>query len=234
MSHILAPPLASIYNASIREGYIPSLWKTATITPIPKKNPPTNLTKYVRPISLTPVCCKHLEKFVSKFIWKYVLSFIDKKQFGGLKHCSTVHALIDMMHVWYSETDDSSKEKYIRILFLDFQKAFDRINPNILLAKLKLVNIPDILVRWIAAFLEGRKQRVKIGNYYFDWLEVWGNVPQGTILALLLFLIMINDLASPTPTYKFVDDATLYEICQQRKNSHLQILGMDKKKPDEY
>ena len=65
---------------------------------------------------------------------------------------------------------------------------------NILMRKLEAMNIPDPILRWLESFLSGRKQRVKIGNIMPAWLDIWGTVPQGTFLGILLFICMINDL----------------------------------------
>ena len=99
-----------------------------------------------------------------------------------------------MTHDWYFYTDDSNTSNIIRILLIDYKKAFDRINPNILIKKLRSFNVPPSLIKWIANFLTGRFQSVKIDSYHSDWLEIWENVPQGTLLGILLFLIMIKNL----------------------------------------
>ena len=59
----LAPPLCSIWNASLREGWMPQVWKFGDICPLPKVCPPTDISKHLRPITLTPVLSKCLEKY---------------------------------------------------------------------------------------------------------------------------------------------------------------------------
>ena len=94
---------------------------------------------------------------------------------------------------------------------IDFAKAFDHINHSIVLRKLKEMGVPIILLQWIHAFLYHRQQRVKIGSHISDWCFLNGGVPQGTKLAILLFLVMINDLKLICPTIKFVDNVTTTE-----------------------
>ena len=132
---------------------------------------------------------------------------------------STVHALVAMLHDWYKLTDDSTSGRYIRILLVDYTKAFDRIDPNIFVHKLIALDVSQTLIALICSFLTSRRQRVKIGKFTFSWLDIWGNVPQGTLLGVLLFLIMINDLRLELPTYKFVDDTTVYEACTDQSTS---------------
>ena len=89
---------------------------------------------------------------------------VDPKQFGGLAGTSTIDALVEMTHKWYETTD--TRNTYVRIVLLDFSKAFDLINHNILLDKLQVCGIAAHILRWMEAFLLDRTQRVKIGNNY--------------------------------------------------------------------
>ena len=144
-----------------------------------------------------------------------------------------------MIHRWSEATD--KLDHYVRVALLDFSKAFDLINHNTLLVKLKHYDLPPHIRRWIATFLLDRTQRVKIGNtfsppghpkggvpqgtllghkcflVYINDLETPGHpkggVPQGTLLGHKCFLVYINDLEMPAPLYKYVDDSTLFETC---------------------
>ncbi len=83
--------------------------------------------------------------------------------------------------------------KISRVLLLDYSKAFDLVDHNILVKKLYSYDVPDILVHWIGSFLSDRSQRVRIDQELSDWLDVNGSVLQGSWLAPLRFVIMIND-----------------------------------------
>ena len=147
---------------------------------------------------------------------------MDKMQFGALKGTCTTHALISMVHDWLRATDDSRNKNYVHIVLLDYAKAFDHVDPNILVNKLDNLGIPDPLVRWAEAFLMNRKQRVKIGQCTSSWLEVWGTVPQGTLLGVLFFLCMINDLTTECTGIKYVDDTTIYHTSSDPSDTTLQ------------
>ena len=86
------------------------------------------------------------------------------------------HALVDMTHHWHSVVD---KCQSVRIVFVDFAKAFDHIDHNILVDRMQSLGLSDVIVRWMCAFLEGRHQRVKIGDVLSDWLL---ECPKGLIL----------------------------------------------------
>ena len=215
-SHILAGPITSIFNTSVCQGYIPPQWKCAAVVPINKIPTPLDITKDFRPISLTPVISKVFERFIYQWLLEIVQPKLDHFQFGAIKGSSTTHTLVKLIHEWAEHTDDCKNKPYVNVLFLDYAKAFDRINPNILIQKLKKYDIPGYIIAWICDFITDRKQCVKLKSFVSQWLEVWGNVPQGTLLGILLFLIMINDLQLPCSTTKFVDDTTAYQL-----SSHL-------------
>ena len=220
----LAPPVCAIFNSSIREGKLPEIWKSAITCPIPKVNPPKSIEKDLRPISLTCILSKELETYPVDWLWKIVLPHIDQYQFGAMKKVSTVHALVEICHDWFKGTDDvTSKDRnFVHAVLVDYSKAFDRIHPNILLSKIQKYDIPSFLLHWIADFLSDRSQRVKIGDILSSSLSIWGTVPQGTKMGVLLFLLMIDDLRTLVPTYKYVDDTTLYKVTTDVKNTELQ------------
>ena len=77
----------------------------------------------------------------------------------------------------------------------------------------------------IISFLSDRRQRVKIGEAFSDWLPVNASVPQGTKLGPILFLIMINDLSIPTPEtnlWKFADDVSISECLTKNGGASIQ------------
>ena len=79
------------------------------------------------------------------------MSNVDPKQFGRLAGTSTTDALVEMAHKWYEATD--TRNNYVRIVLLDFSKAFDWINHNILIDKLQVFGISAPILRWMGAFL---------------------------------------------------------------------------------
>jgi len=122
---VLCEPLCAVFNASIREAKVPSVWKHANVLPIPKVNPPKSIESDLRPISLTPSVSKVLEAIVGSWILDNVGSQLDDHQFGALKRGSTTHALVDMINHWYISLDEGQS---VRVLFVDYAKAFDHVD----------------------------------------------------------------------------------------------------------
>ena len=114
---LLYEPLCAVFNASVREGKVPSLWKHANVLPIPKVNPPKSIESDLRPISLTATVSKVLEAIVGSWILDIVGSQLDDHQFGALKGRSTTHALVDILHHWHKALDEGQS---VHVLFVDY------------------------------------------------------------------------------------------------------------------
>ena len=144
LSDWLAGPVAATYYSPLRKGHVPRIWCAADVIPLPKKKLPEHIDTNLRPISLTAVLCKQMEEFVVKRVWDIVQDRVDPNQYGSIKTSSTTHALVDLLHQCYTSTDAS--KQFARILLLDFSKAFDLINHDILPQKLASFGLPNILM----------------------------------------------------------------------------------------
>ena len=168
----------------------------------------------LRPISLTAVLSKVLEGFVFNWLASIIMPHIDPFQFGCLKYSSTTHALVHLIHQLLHVTE--IPKTLVRSCLIDFSKAFDRIDHNILLYKLQLLSVPPLLLNWCADFLRNRQQRVMVGQSKSSWKSVCAGVPQGIKLGPLLFLVMVNGLSTALPLYEVIsataiDSSTLQQ-----------------------
>jgi len=122
-------------------------------------------TTDLRPISLTATLGKILESFVGKWILERVGETLDNRQYGALKKRSTTRALVDIMHRWHSAVDTGQS---VCIVFIDFAKAFDRVDHKVLTSKLLALHLPDTIVQWVHSYMLHRRQRVKVGHVLSD------------------------------------------------------------------
>ena len=204
-------PLTDIFHKSLSSGVIPDDWKKANITCIFKKGNKQNPGNY-RPVSLTSVICKLLERTVREEIVNHlsVNKLLSDSQFGFRKNRSTILQLLTVMNEWTEALDDGIQ---IDTVYLDFRKAFDSVPHKRLIKKLEGYGIKGILLEWFKNFLNGRQQRVVINGKTSDWTNVLSGIPQGSILGPILFIIFINDLPGVVGNVckLFADDCKLYK-----------------------
>lgn len=207
--------LTLIINQSLSTGICPDRLKIAKVVPIFKKDNP-HITGNYRPISLLPVISKVFEKVVFDQLYKYLdkNNLLYKSQYGFRKGHSCEFAAMEVTDKIFNSLD---KRKLPIALFLDFSKAFDTINHDILIDKLKHYGITGVALNWFRSYLTNRKQYVLYKDKVSEESEITTGVPQGSILGPLLFIVYINDIAKITNKFKFTiyaDDTTLIEpIC---------------------
>ena len=154
--------LSQIFTASFCEGIAPDKLKSAVIYPIHKGQTKMLCSNY-RPISILPIFSKILEKLMRKTLTSFLdrYNILYKYQYGFKRGKSTDHAIID----WHTNIIKAIEnwEKSCSI-FLDFAKAFNMINHDIFLEKLKYYGIHGLPLNWFKSYLSDRYQCVKINN----------------------------------------------------------------------
>ena len=216
-------PLARVFNLSLNEGVVPFEWKEANIIPLFKKGS-RNKSENYRPVSLTSVICKLLERLIKDHMVDFLVKhkLLNSSQHGFLKARS---CLTNMLCFLEEITKWIDVGLPVDIIYLDFQKAFDKVPHQRLLLKLKAHGIGDSITDWIEQWLTDRRQRVVVDGEVSNWKSVLSGVPQGSVLGPILFLIYINDLndSITSNVLKFADDTKLFrKVNTDGDKQHLQ------------
>ena len=153
---------------------------------------------------------------LERLIYNQLYLFLEKNdilckyQFGFRKGYSTEQSILEITDSLNSAIDN----KQITCgLFLDFSKAFDTVNHNILLSKLHTYGIRGIPLKWFTSYLHNRTQLVKIDEFESSMETITCGVPQGSNLGPLFFLLYINDLPNSSEKLSFrifVDDTNIF------------------------
>jgi len=180
-------------NKSLQEADYPSVFKVSKIIPVFKKGDKFNIESY-RPISINSLCSKVFERVVYNQTTEYLAKFdlLSPHQFGFRARFNTESAFICLI----SELSNGIYLKNIvAAVFLDLTKAFDTLNHEILMFKLKNnFGFCDRVLEWYGSYLRDRFQFVQINNSCSSLEKISCGVPQGSILGPLLFNLYINDL----------------------------------------
>ena len=187
----LAPPVCQILNNVFRSAVWPDQWKKEFVTPIGKV-PLPDTEDDIRPISLTNFFSKVAEHFVVTWLLEYIGKKIDIRQFGGSKGNSITHYIIELIHFILSHQEDTAPTAILACL-VDFSKAFNRQDHETLITKLSDMDVPGWLLKIVIAFLTNRKMVVRYKGAISSMKDLLGGGPQGILLGLLLFLVLINE-----------------------------------------
>ena len=203
--------LTIIFNRCVLEGCFPSAMKLAKIIPLHKGDSVLSVANY-RPISLLPIFSKIFERMIYDQFSDYITKnkILSELQFGFQKNKSTEQA-ISSITTHINKAFSNKQSAYC--IFLDFAKAFDTVNHDILIDKLKYYGVKNKTLSLFASYLSNRKQVTEINGKMSDSGIIKNGVPQGSILGPLLFLLYINDISQSSDIltfFLFADDTTVF------------------------
>ena len=207
---VITNPIKVLINKSIDQSVFPEKLKAAQVSPLFKKNNSLDKSNY-RPISVLPM----ISKFYERAIFDQIMEFLNNhfnpllSAFRSGFGCQT--ALLRIIEDWKKALDDN---KFIAAILMDLSKAFDCLPHNLLMLKLEAYGLSENSLKLLKSYLENRRQCIKIGNNYSEWDTLIKGVPQGSILAPVLFNVFINDI------FHFVQDSTIYNYADDNTLSY--------------
>ena len=158
--------MSELFNLSFSHGVFPSILKSSKVIPIFKKESKLKCSNY-RPISLL----SNIDKILERIMYNRLYEFLESKnliydlQFGFQQKHSTSHALI---HLTDKIREQLDKGNFGCGIFVDFQKAFDTVDHNILIQKLNYYGVRGTANNWFSSYLENRTQFVSINGCSSD------------------------------------------------------------------
>ena len=200
-----------LWNKTYIQGRIPSCLKTQYITPIFKKGTRSDASNY-RPVSLTSNIIKSFERVVRKQLVAHLEAggFISTSQHGFRSGRSTLTQLLAHLDNVLRNLNNGNE---VDVIYVDFEKALDKVSIDVLLAKLKKCGVRGKLLDWINDFLGGRVQTVRVDGHFSSFQKVISGVPQGSVLGPILFLVYVMDLdqcLAKAGAFTFADDTKIF------------------------
>ena len=218
----LSYPILKLWQDSFDTGYIPTKYKTQIITPVHKKDSKAEPANY-RPIALTSHIIKIFERVVRNQLVSHLEdnALICDNQHGFRKNRSCLTQLIPHINTILL---NALKGEDTDVIYLDFAKAFDKVDHEILLKKLHAYGVRGKLLLWLTCYLTNRQQSVVINGEHSYSAEVKSGVPQGTVLGPILFIIYLNDMQNcikNSVISSFADDTRLKRAINNTKDKDL-------------
>ena len=209
---VLGQQLVHLFNTSLSTCHFLEAWKRAKVIPLFKGGNREDVSNY-RPVSLLPLPGKLLEKIVHTRItsfWDFN-NFLSGDQGGFRKGFSTTATIADITDDFFEQINRGNTTV---AAFVDLRKAFDTVNPRILLKKLERAGIREDLLDWCTSYLTDRFQCTLANGVTSPLLPVVCGVPQGSVLGPLFFLVHVNDVQQALDhcgLKLYTDDTVLYQ-----------------------
>lgn len=204
----LIEPIKLIAKKALLSGIYPDQWKEAKILPVYKSGSKLNINNY-RQIAILCNYSKIIEICIYKYIITFIAPVLTEHQHGFTPNKSTITNLITSTQLIYNSFNNNAQ---VDIIYMDFAKAFDKIDIYKFLIKINNLRVPIPLTQLLKSYMTNRKNKVTYnGKLSTPYIPTSG-VPQGSNLGPLLFLIFINDIVQDLKCHVslFADDTKIY------------------------
>ena len=193
VKEMITPAVTHLINLSIQNSTFPNKWKHAKVIPLFKPGSDDKLApKSYRPVALLPVLSKVLERVVFAQIVQYMNDhdLFHPNHHGFRSKHSTLTAMLQMYDTWMEAIN---RGEYAGVVMIDQSAAFDCVDHDLLISKLKLYGWDEAALIWTKHYLSNRTQCCSIESFLSDPLSISVGVPQGSILGPLFYCIFTND-----------------------------------------
>ena len=220
---IITNSLTYVFNLCIMKNTFPNAFKIAKVIPLYKSGDSVNPSNY-RPISILSVLSKLIEKHINKNLLSHLNNYnlLHPNQSGFRKKHSCQTALTSLVDQWLTNINN---DELNGVIFVDFKKAFDVIDHNLLLRKLAIYGMSDSTMEIFRSYLKNRQQCVTIGTRTSTLSTLKYGIPQGSVLGPILFSLYINDLPLHVRALceLFADDTSLHNHNRNLKALHTSL-----------
>ena len=189
----IVPSVCHILNLSITSNKFPTKWKLAKIVPLYKGKGSKLDPKNYRPVAILPILSKVLERAMYQQMVAYMDSYnlFNPNHHAYRSFHSTTTAMLQMYTTWLDAIEQGDMAG---VCMIDMSAAFNVVDTQLLLEKLKLYGFDREAVQWIWSYLTYRSQAVYIEGSLSSLLPLEAGVPQGSILGPLFYTIFTNEL----------------------------------------
>ena len=185
--------LTYMYNSCLQYGVFPEKWGIGKVTPIPKTNSTSTKPGDWRPISQICIAGKLLEKIIHSQLYFYLEEnkLLSDNQFGFRKGFSAGLAIFDVLKNLF---ENWNEQMYSGCIFVDFSRAFDGIDHDILAKKLEMYGLEQNVQKFMINYMSNRKQQTTVNGFCSPQEKITYGTAQGSILGPLIFILYVNDI----------------------------------------
>lgn len=217
----LSGVFSHLFQMCVDNCKLPNIWKASIVIPIPKINRARELQDF-RPVALTSLVVKNLEKILKEEVLILVEGKLDSFQFAYQRNKGVDDAKLFILDTLYKHLE--KPQSHARLLFADFSSAFNKMQPLILIERLaSYFNLSDQLLALFLNFLTDRTQRVLVNGVTSKTQVSNTGSPQGCVLSPLLFILYTDSCRSfkeDSFLVKFSDDTALLSLLHGTESDH--------------
>ena len=199
---VAATALHRLFSALWSRCAVPGLWKTATVVPLPKAGKALDSPGDFRPIALLSPLAKLMERLILRSVAPALPLAAHQHGFrAGHSTSTALSAVVEFVVEGFNRSKPCDRSLLAQ---LDFSRAYDTVYVPVVLRELGRLDLPTSTVRWIAAFLNGRTSRVRVGESCSRPYSLRAGVPQGSVLAPALFNLVMSTAPAPARPLELV------------------------------